>query len=98
MPVEGQWQRIRTPLRRREKLLLALAGTAAVATALVAGLVFGHSEKSRESCLLVRVPSTMGGATLRECGAAAHDFCRRQAHDAFVAQACRKQGYAAELP
>jgi hypothetical protein len=100
MPVEGHWARARTPLSRRDKLLLSTAGGAAGVAAVVGALVLAHGGGGgRVSCLLVKVPSTMGGATLRECGAAAHDFCHTQgARDAIVAAACRAQGYAADLP
>lgn len=45
----------------------------------------------------VSVPSTMGGASLRRCGAAARAFCRDQGRsDRTIAAACRRQGYAIE--
>ena len=47
---------------------------------------------------MVEVPSTMGGARLRVCGADAHAFCRTQGGDASIAAACRQQGFAADLP
>jgi len=100
MPVEGQWARTRTPLSRRDKLLLLLAGTIAVVAVAVAAIVAGrHGSDSGSGCLTVNVSSTMGGARLRQCGAPAHEFCRTQApKDEAVARACRAQGFAADLP
>ena len=102
MPVEGQWARTRTPLSRRDKLLLLLAGTIAVVAVAVAAIVAGRhgsDSGSGSGCLTVNVSSTMGGARLRQCGAPAHEFCRTQApKDEAVARACRAQGFAADLP
>jgi hypothetical protein len=53
---------------------------------------------SGAGCVVVDVPSTMGGARLRNCGKAAHEFCRTQGpRDGLVADACRKQGFAADV-
>ena len=55
--------------------------------------------RSDAGCIVVDVPSTMGGATVRSCGAAAHDFCRTQGKlDRTVAAACVTQGFAADVP
>jgi hypothetical protein len=41
----------------------------------------------------------MGGATVRNCGAAAHEFCRTQGRrDRSIATACTTQGFAADIP
>ena len=94
-------ERAHTPLSRRDKrLLAAVAAVIAVAAAVAAvvvsrdalGLVVGAG------CVVVDVPSTMGGARLRNCGSAAHGFCRTQGPlDPRVAAACRKQGFAADV-
>ncbi len=100
MPVEGQWERSRTPLSRRDKRLLAAAAALAAAGAAAAGgLYLGRSgASSGEGCLFVNVPSTMGGARLQQCGASAHAFCREQGpRDRSIAQACRRQGYGRDL-
>jgi hypothetical protein len=100
MPVEGQWERARTPLSRRDKRLLGAAGAvAAAAAAAVGGVYLARSDSSpRHDCLVVNVPSTMGGARLRQCGASAHAFCREQGpRDRSIAEACRHQGYAQDL-
>ena len=97
MPVEGQWERARTPLSRRDKRLLAAAGALAAAAVAAGGVVYAtHSSgRSDAGCVVVRLPSTMGGAEVRNCGAAAKTFCRLQGKvDATVAAACRRAGYA----
>ena len=97
MPVEGQWQRARTPLSRRDKRLLAAAGAIAAAAVAAGGVVYAtHSSgRSDAGCVVVRLPSTMGGAEVRNCGAAAKRFCLLQGKvDPTVAAACRRAGYA----
>ena len=100
MPVEGQWRRANTPLNRRDKRLLAAAAAVAVAAvAAVGGVYAAHpSGRSDAGCAVVSLPSTMGGAEVRNCGAAAHTFCRLQGRvDTTVAAACRRQGFAADV-
>jgi hypothetical protein len=100
VPVEGQWRRVNTPLSRRDKrLVLAVAGLAAVAVAAGGAVYATHSPgRSDAGCVIVNLPSTMGGAQVRNCGAAAHTFCRVQGPiDRTVAAACRRQGFAADL-
>jgi len=99
VPVEGQWQRANTPLSRRDKRLLGGLAVLAAAGAAAAGIAFAtHSGSSGAGCVVVDVPSTMGGARLRNCGAAAHRFCRTEGRrDPRIAAACRKQGFAADL-
>ncbi len=101
MPVEGQWRRLQTPLGRRDRRVLVVVACVAVAVALALGIAYATSSGSppQAGCLVVSVPSTMGGATLRHCGPAAHDFCRTQGPlDRIVADACREQGFAADVP
>jgi hypothetical protein len=100
VPVEGQWQRVNTPLSRRDKRLLAAAAGVAVAAVVALGVVYAvqPSGRSDVGCIVVSLPSTMGGAEVRNCGAAAHTFCRLQGKvDATVAAACRQQGFASDL-
>jgi hypothetical protein len=99
MPVEGQWERANTPLRRRDKRLLAGAAVVgAVAVVVLAALYLTRSSSpSARGCLSVDVPSTMGGAHLHVCGAAAHTFCRTQGGEARIAAACRRHGFAGDL-
>jgi hypothetical protein len=93
VPVEGQWQRSRTPLTRRDKTLLACALVLAAAAAAVAALVLRDPKRDTSTpCVVVSLPATMGGATVRRCGSDARDFCRTQGpHDPLIAAACRKQ-------
>jgi hypothetical protein len=101
MPVEGHWERANTPLQARDRRVLVVA--AVVAVLLVVGLGVAYAlrpaARSDAGCIVVDVPSTMGGATVRSCGAAAHDFCRTQGRlDRTVAAACVTQGFAADVP
>ena len=101
MPVEGQHARANVPLSRRDRRLLAAVAAAALlaVVALVVALTHRTAPPSNAGCVVVTVPSTMGGARVRSCGAAAHAFCHAQgARDASIAAACRRQGYAADLP
>ncbi len=96
MPVEGQWRRANTPLGRRDKRLLAAAALVAVAAAVVLAVAYAvrPAAPSNAGCVVVDVPSTMGGARVRSCGAAARAFCRAQGgRDDTIAAACRRQGY-----
>jgi hypothetical protein len=99
MPVERQWERANTPLNARDKrLLLVVAVLAAVAIAASVAVYLTRSTSTPAAgCLVADVPSTMGGARLKVCGDAAHDFCRSHADDARLAAACRRQGFAADL-
>ena len=97
--MEGQWQRANTPLGRRDKRLLAVAALAVAVAAAVGGVYAAQSSsRSDAGCVVVSMPSTMGGAEVRNCGAAAHTFCRLQGRvDGAVAAACRRQGFAADV-
>ena len=99
MPVEGQFERANTPLSRRDKRLLGALAVVAAAGVAAAGIAFAtHTSPSGVGCVTVDVPSTMGGARLRNCGTAAHRFCRTQGpRDARIAAACRRQGFAADV-
>jgi hypothetical protein len=97
MPLEGHWRRVQTPLDRRDKRLVVLLAVLAVALAAGGGLYAAFARSSSRSdagCVVVKVASTMGGATLRNCGAAAVAFCRAQAPlHVEIAAACRRRGY-----
>jgi hypothetical protein len=93
MPVEAQWRRARSTLSKRDKWVLGSMGTAAIAATIV-GFAFANGSTVRRDCVVVNVPSTMGGARLQPCGAAAGTFCREQGPlDLTIARACRRQGY-----
>src|SRR5579859_3904477 len=99
MPVEGQWRRANTPLNRRDKRLLAAAAVIASLAALALAIAYALSPAvSNAGCVVVDVPSTMGGARLRNCGANARAFCHSHGKlDSTIATACRRQGYATDL-
>ena len=80
MPVEGHWERANTPLRARDRRVLVVVAVVAVLVAIGLGVAYAlrPAAQSNAGCVVVDVPSTMGGATLRNCGAAAHEFCRTQ--------------------
>jgi hypothetical protein len=97
MPVEGHAQRLASPLRPRDKYFLAAM---ACAVALGVGVsVYVYASRapapSNRDCVVVTVASSLGGTTLRNCGAAARSFCRAQASlNGEIAAACRRQGFA----
>jgi hypothetical protein len=94
VPVEEQARR---PLSRRDRRFLAAAGCVAVLG--VGGVVLayagGSHGPSRTNCVSVTVPSTMGGASVRACGAAAARFCRTQGRlSTTTAAECERVGFA----
>jgi hypothetical protein len=94
VPVEGQALRARTALRPRDKAFLAALAAAAVIASGVGAYLHFSRESSVAPCVTVTIPSTMGGATIRKCGADAVRFCRAGAAvDSNVAAACRRQGF-----
>jgi hypothetical protein len=101
MPVEGHWERANTPLRSRDRRVLVVVAVVSVLVAIGLGVAYAlrPAAQSNAGCVVVDVPSTMGGATVRNCGAAAHEFCRTQGkRDRAVASACTTQGFAADIP
>jgi hypothetical protein len=101
VPLEGHAERLRTPLGRRDKQLLAAVAVVA-AIALAAGgayTIIRGGLPSDAGCVVVTVPGSMGGVTIRHCGAAAVRFCRIEAReDEAVAAACRRGGYTRGVP
>jgi hypothetical protein len=96
MPVEGNWERVRTPLSRREKRLLV--GIAALVAALVAGIaIYAATDSSSDApgCVTATWAASLGGTTVHKCGAEAVAFCRSQGpRISAVAEACRREGIA----
>jgi len=91
---------VRTPLSQRDKRLLVVTAMLAAAAVAAGGVVYATHPAGRSDagCVVVNLPSTMGGAEVRNCGAAAHTFCRVQGKvDKTVAAACSRQGFAADL-
>jgi len=93
MPMEGQWRRSATPIARRDRrLIFILAALAAVGS--VAAIVIALTRgSSHAGCVTVTVASTMGGATVRHCGADARRFCRQQPQGGSIAAQCARLGY-----
>ena len=101
MPVEGHWERANTPLRTRDRRVLVVVAVVAVLVVIGLGIAYAlrPAAQSNAGCVVVDVPSTMGGATVRSCGAAAHDFCRTQGRlDRTVATACIDAGLRGRRP
>jgi hypothetical protein len=101
MPVEGHWERASTPLRARDRRVLLVAAVVAVLAVIGLGVAYAFrpAAQSNAGCVVADVPSTMGGATVRSCGVAAHQLCRTQGRiDRLIAEACITQGFAADVP
>jgi hypothetical protein len=95
VPVEDQWSRINSPLGRRDRLVLIVLACV-FALALAGGLlayVVRSPGPSEVGCVVVTVPSTMGGAILRNCDGAARDFCREHPDAGNAGEQCRRLGY-----
>jgi len=96
MPLEGQAERVRTPLDRRDRRALAVVA-AVSALAILAGVVYAVTRggvPTGARCFTATYPSSVGGATVHRCGAAAAHYCRVDAGVPQVATACRRAGFA----
>ena len=97
MPFEGQAERLATPLSGRDRrFIVALVCVFVLA---IAASVFAYTKRpaapSNKGCIVVTVASSLGGTTLRNCGAAARRFCRSEGRlNRDIAVACRREGYA----
>lgn len=101
MPLEGHWERANTPLRARDRRVLLVAAVIALFAVIGLGIAYAvrPAARSNAGCVIANVPSTMGGATVKSCGARAHDLCRTQGRiDRAIAEACISQGFAADVP
>lgn len=102
MPVEGQWERSQTPLRRltrRElRLLKGFLAVLLVATVATVALALTQSAPAvPPDCIQVTGGSTMGAGNYRVCGADRATWCRQAAGrddptSQKVAARCRDQG------
>ncbi len=100
MPVERHWERVNAPLRSRDRAVLLWAGVAVVVAAVALAIVYAAKGPARSNagCVVAVFPSTMGGASLRSCGHAAHVLCRTQGRvDPRIRSACLAQGFAADV-
>ena len=101
--MQDQSKRLSQPLRWTRGSRLAVAGAVlalVVAAVVVAVVGSTGSTPRRRGCIEVTVPSTLGGAIVRQCGATARDTCadpagnRGLAANGALREACRKAGLA----
>lgn len=84
MPVEGQWERTQTPLRkltRRERVAaLAMVAVTAIALAGILLLTAGDSRPGpAPGCISVAIPGRTGAELVNGCGVEAREICARAA-------------------
>jgi hypothetical protein len=82
MPLEGQWERTNTPLRRLEPRERRVAIWAAIAVALtivilIAATVGSTRPKPGPGCIRANIPHVMGAEELNLCGRHARRACAR---------------------
>jgi len=97
MPIEGHADRLGTSLSGRDRRFLTIITCAFVLGAAACAFAYTSSpaSPSNEGCVVVTVASSMGGTTLRNCGADAKRFCRNEGRlNGDIAAACRREGYA----
>src|SRR5437763_10638320 len=86
MPLEGQWERQHTPLRRptgRGGWLFAAVAAILVAAGvvlLIVVLLGSGSTRPASGCIEVTAASTTGAGTIHACGPAAERTCRVAEH------------------
>lgn len=103
MPVEGQWERQQTPLRRltRRELRLLQAFVAVLLVAAAATLAIALTQATPPvpaDCIQVTGGSAVGGANYRVCGADRVAWCRQVAGredptSRAVQERCRAAGF-----
>jgi hypothetical protein len=82
MPLEGQWQRANTPLRRltRREKWVAIGATIAVVVSLVVliAVTAGNTRPAPgPGCIRATIPHVMGAEELNLCGSNARRACAR---------------------
>ena len=95
MPVEGQAERLSTPLRRTDRRFLAVVGAVTV-LAVVGGIVWSMArggDPSGARCFTATFAASVGGATVHYCGDQAAHYCLVNASAPEVAAACRRAGF-----
>jgi len=95
MPVQGQAERVSTPLRPVDRRFLGALGLVAV-LAVVGAIVWSAArggDPSGTRCFTATFAASVGGATVHYCGAEAEHYCLVNASAPEVAAACRKAGF-----
>jgi hypothetical protein len=95
MPVEGQAERVSTPLRPVDRRFLGMLGLVA-ALVVVGGIVWWVArggDPTGARCFTATFAASVGGATVHYCGDAATHYCLVNASAPEVAVACRKAGF-----
>lgn len=103
MPLQGQWNRINTPVRKlglRERRIVIALGVMLVGACVAAVIVaIGTSAPAIPAgCIRIEVPSTTGGGVTQLCDSAARSFCRSTAANTpplrdTALPKCRQAGY-----
>lgn len=101
--MQDQSKRLAEPLRwtRASRLAVACAVLALVVAGAVVAVVGSTSgTPTHRGCIEITVPSTLGGAVVRQCGSAARQMCANPAGNRGLAangalrDACRRAGLA----
>ncbi len=78
--MEGRSQRVAGPLTRRHKQMMAAVGGLVAAGLAGVGIWSatspGSYDRSRDGCITVNVPSSMGGSIMHDCGTRAQAICQ----------------------
>ena len=102
----GQSRRLATPLTARERRAMKLVGVlllAATIAVAVWSLTHEQSPVSRNGCINVGVPGSLGGQLVHACGANARTLCAterggRDVTALLIVPACREAGITARAP
>jgi hypothetical protein len=76
MVMVGHSQRLAQPLTRGQQRVIALVLAAVIAAATWAVIGPSSAPVSRNGCVSVVIPGSMGGGLLHYCGAAARAWCQ----------------------
>jgi hypothetical protein len=96
MPLEGQAERLNTPLRPRDRQVLLVLAVITV-LAVIAGSVYALTRPSAPegvNCISFTVPESVGGSSVHHCDADAKHYCRVDAIEHQAVAACRQAGFA----
>jgi hypothetical protein len=102
MPMEGQWERVNTPLRQltRRERRVAIGATIAVVITLIV-LIAATAGNSRPApgpgCIRANIPHVMGAEELNLCGGNARHACARSRNLSdpgalAITESCRQAG------